>query len=651
MNGVVVGSTERSERFLYDLRRTAADLVGDNFYETTVKLGHDKGAGFSAECMAPIMISDGLQLFKYADLPMGEFWRHSINQDKPNDINDAISGGHIYGKRIIGAEAFTANGIPWTEAPFSLKSLGDYNFAQGINQFVLHVWCHQPLDKPPGMTLVAIYGTPFGRTQTWHKPGKAWFDYLRRSSSLLQQGLPVADVCYFTGEDLPSRAYLRSDLPVPLPDGYAFDSINRDALLTRASARDGRLVLPDGVSYRLLVLPPSEAMTPELAKKIGELAQAGVPVIGTPPTRSISLTDYPKSDETVRQIVKSSWSKVRTGSSTQAVFDALGLKPDVDFPGVDQKPVYRWESQYFSPPLAWNHRKTADADLYFISNQENQTKDVEAIFRIAGKVPELWDAATGELRDAGVWRQENGRTAVSLRLPPSGSLFVVFRREAGHGDPIAAVTPKNGESTALAPLWIENGQAWAAENGQWKLTRQSGKTRDVSATGVPAPQSVAGPWTVTFPPGQNAPEPIQLAELRSLSEHADVNVKHFSGTAAYEASFVLPPPTAGHRLFLDLGKVVNLAEVTVNGQNLGVLWKPPYLVEVTAVVKPGTNRLRIEVTNTWKNRLIGDASLPPEQRTTVTHGKDQWFAPKTALEPSGLLGPVVFRTALGEKIE
>ena len=104
-------------------------------------------------------------------------------------------------------------------------------------------------------------------------------------------------------------------------------------------------------------------------------------------------------------------------------------------------------------------------------------------------------------------------------------------------------------------------------------------------------------------------------------------------------------------MFLDLGKVVNLAEVTVNGKNLAVLWKPPYLVEVTDAVKHGTNRLRIEVTNTWKNRLIGDESLPPEKRTTITIGKEKWFNPGTPLEPSGLLGPVMLRTARGEKIE
>ena len=273
------------------------------------------------------MMADGLQHFQYADLPMGEFWLNSVNQDKPNDIQDAVSGGHIYGKRIIGAEAFTQNPLHWNEDPYYLKPMGDYNFAQG----------HQPVRPaclgPPGLRQAAgrdaeRVGTFFSGTQTWHKPGKAWFDYVRRCSAMLQQGLPVADACYFIGEEQPARSYLRGDLPVPLPEGYAYDCINRDALLTRATAKNGRLVLPDGVSYRLLVLPPADRMTPEVAEKIGELAKAGVPVIGSRPTRSISLTDYPKCDEQVRKIVDESWEPVPRRQDTRKRFSRnLACRP------------------------------------------------------------------------------------------------------------------------------------------------------------------------------------------------------------------------------------------------------------------------------------------------------------------------------------
>ena len=651
MSGVPIQSAELSERFLYDIRRTISDLVCDNFFDTLVKLGRKHGAGFSAECIAPTMMSDGLELFKYADLPMGEFWLNSVNQDKPNDIKDAISGGHIYGKRIIGAEAFTQNPLYWNEDPYHLKPMGDHNFAKGINKFVLHVWAHQAFDKEPGVTLNRI-GTFFSGTQTWHKPGKAWFDYVRRCSAMLQQGLPVADVCYFIGEEQPSRSYLRRDLPAEMGEGYAYDCINRDALLTRAKAKNGRIVLPDGVSYRLLVLPPADRMTPEVAKKIGELARAGVSIIGAAPTRSISLTNYPKCDKKVRQIVSKSWKSVHPKARTSAVFAELGLLPDVEFLGADMTPIYREKMEYFSPPLTWNHRRTDEADIYFLSNQERRSRNVEVAFRGTGRVPELWDAEGGDIRDAGVWRQEKGRTVVSIRFGPAGSVFVVFRRAADDVDPVARITPSDVDSgNGMEPLWIEGSRAWASKNGTWKLTRQSGKSESISIDDLPEPRAISGPWTVTFPPKRGAGKQIELGELRSLSEHKDADVKHFSGTATYSCAFTFPKMRRGDRSFLDLGRVANLAEVTVNGKNLGVLWKPPFVVEVTGVVKPGKNMLNIDVTNTWRNRLIGDAALPVKDRTTWLLFKDVYPSADASLESAGLMGPVLLKTARSCKIE
>jgi len=646
MSGVPLESAELSERFLYDIRRTISDLVCDNFYSPLVKIGRRRGATFSAECIAPTMMADGLQHFKYADMPMGEFWLNSINQDKPNDIRDAVSGGHIYGKHIIGAEAFTQNPLHWTEDPYYLKPMGDYNFAKGINRFVLHVWAHQAFDRKPGVTLNRI-GAFFSGNQTWHKPGKAWFNYMRRCAGMLQQGLPVADVCYFIGEEQPSRSYLRGDLPIPLPDGYAYDCINRDALLTLATARNGRILLPDGVSYRLLVLSPTDRMTPEVAKKIGELAKSGAAIIGSPPTRSISLTNYPKCDQKVRRIVGESWKSVRHKTTTRAVLKELALPPDVEFIGVDMAPVYREKMEYFSTPLAWNHRRTEEADIYFLSNQERRVRNVEVAFRVTGRVPELWDAETGEIRHAGVWRRENGRTVVSIRFAPAGSVFVVFRRAADErADPVARITPSETDAaTGVPPLWIEDGRAWMSKNGTWKLTRQSGGIESVSVDGLPDSRAIGGPWTVTFPINHGAPKRIELPRLKSLSEHKNEGVKHFSGTATYSCNFTLPNMRRGDRLFLDLGGVSNLAEVRVNGTNLGVLWKPPFTVEVTDDVQTGKNTLIIAVTNTWRNRLIGDAGLPAEKRTTWTWHRKTWFSPRENLEPSGLIGPVLLQSA------
>ncbi len=653
MSGVPIKSPELSERFLYDVRRTIADLVCENFYAPFSKLGREQGAAFSAEGIAPTMMADGMQHFKYADFPMGEFWLNGVNQDKPNDISDAISGGHIYGKPIIGAEAFTQIPMRWNEDPYWLKPMGDFNMAKGINRFVLHVWAHQAFpEKPgPGVTLDAI-GTFFSGTQTWHEPGRAWFDYLRRCSAMLQQGLPMVDVCYFTGEEQPARSYLRRDLPLPLGEGYSFDSINRDALLTRASAKNGRLVLPDGMSYRLLVLPATDHMTPQLAAQIGTLAKAGVPIIGPRPTRSISLTDYPNCDEKVRGIVADSWKSVRSGATTQEVLDELALSPDVEFPGVDLTPVLRPQMEYTSPPLVWNHRTTGEADIYFLSNQERQPRSVEVAFRITGRVPELWDPATGSTGDAGIWREENGRTVVSIRFAPTDAVFVVFRRDSGNADPVARITPSETAppQSVLQPLWIENDRAWASTDGTWKLTHQSGKTTSISVDDLPKPHMIGGPWSVTFSPGRGGPDKIELAELQSLGEHENAGVKYFSGTASYLCTFDLRNVRQGERLFLDLGRVANLAEVTVNGKKFGVLWKPPFVVDVTDAVRPGKNTLTVAVTNTWRNRLIGDASLPAEDRIGWSLLRDKWFAPNTPLDPAGLLGPVKLWTTRGSHL-
>ena len=644
MSGVPIESAALSERFLYDIRRTIADLVCDNFYDPFTSLGREQGATFSAECIAPTMMADGLQHFKYADLPMGEFWLNSVNQDKPNDIQDAICGGHIYGKKMIGAEAFTQNPITWNIDPYYLKPLGDYNFARGINKFVLHVWAHQAFKKEPGVTLNRV-GTFFSGTQTWHKPGKAWFDYIRRCSAMLQQGLPVVDACYFIGEEQPARSFLRKDLPLPLPEGYSYDCINRDALLSRATAKHGRMVLPDGISYRMLVLPPADRMTPELAKKIGELAMAGVPVLGTLPNQSISLTDYPKCDWEVKKIVGTSWKSVRRNTSTQAVFDELGLLPDVEFSGLDMTPVYREKMEYFSPSLAWNHRKTSEADFYFISNQERKARRVDVSFRIEDRIPEFWDAETGTIYDAGVWRQEKDRTIVSVDLSPSGSVFVVFSRPANM-DPVAKITPspENGEGNLL-PLWIQNGAIWASENGKWELTRQSGKTEKISLEDLPGPRRISGDWTVSFTPDRGAPNLINLPLLQSLSENKNDGVKYFSGTATYNSFFESVAVNESDKVFLDLGSVANLAEVMINGQNIGVLWKPPFIIEVSDLLKQGRNELSIAVTNTWHNRIVGDSDLPEDSRISWLLFNDARPGPEQDLEPAGLLGPVILRTA------
>ena len=597
MSGVPIESTDVSERFLHDVRQTIAELVPANFFAPMVGLVHGKGADFSAECMAPTMMCDGMALYRHVDLPMGEFWFKSPNQDKPNDILDAVHGARLYGKPIVQAEAFTQVELEWDEHPFQLKAMGDHNFAQGINRLVLHVWAMKALERAPGVTLGGI-GSDFSRMQTWWKPARAWFDYLRRCQAVLQRGSAVADVLYYVGEDQPTRAMLPDRLDPALPAGYTYGSINRDALLTVVEARDHKLVLPGGMTYRVLVLPPMDRMTPEVARRVAELARAGVPILGPNPSRSPSLRDYPRCDEQVRRIVAEGWGNVREASVLATTLVELKLAPDLVFTDVDPRPVWRDDFKYRSPPFSWGHRRDGDADIYFISNQEYAPRTVEAVFRTHGKQPELWDPGSGQTRPLSDWSVRAGRTHVPLQFAAAESFFIVFRSPA---DPPKAPAPN---FPALAPL-----------------------------------AEIAGPWKVAFPPDCGLPAVLELPSLVSLHTSEDAALRRFSGTATYRKTFDFRPH-GGARVYLDLGRVANLAEVTFNGRLLGPLWKPPFRIEVTGLLKAGENTVGVAVSTTWHNRMVADANLPLTQRVSSAPFYPLERLRAAPLVESGLLGPV-----------
>ena len=665
--GLPVESAEHSERFLYDIRRTISDLIVEEFYGTFVGLTHDTGARFSMENIAPVTTADSMELFRLADYPMGEFWFNSRDYDKPNDILDAISGGHIYGKRIIPAEAFTQISMNLDEHPYLIEPMGAHNLAQGINRLVLHVWAHQAFsDKPgPGASLDRI-GIFFSGTQPWHIKGRAWFDSLIRSQSMLQQGVPVVDICFFNGEEIPSRAFLPHSLPVEVPHGYKYDTINRDALLRYATARDGSLQLETGMRYRVLVLGSGKRMSSEVARKIGELAEAGVPVLGTCPEVTWSLAGYPESDKELRRIVASSWGKVRPSAAFQEVLKEIALGPDLSIGNVDMTPVFRPEGKYCSAPFSWNHRRLGDTDAYFISNQERKIQDERFIFRVAGRIPEIWDPGAGTMQLAGVWNQGAGHTEVQLRLNPAQSIFVVFRKPLSGEDqvtqiaganPAPAVTNGNNRASLLAPAWVEGGALWASCNGEWLVTRRSGGAMRHKMADLPGPETIGGPWSVSFSPARGTSGSIELKELVSLSEHSDHAVRHYAGTAVYTTGFMFTQSaglSAGDiRYYLDLGAVHNLAGVTINGKDMGNMWRPPFIVEITSALRAGKNELKVEVANTWRNRIIGDIKLPVEERISWSvQNMCGWFNAETALVPSGLAGPVrilAVRKAVSDK--
>ncbi|WP_162915311.1 glycosyl hydrolase [Paraflavitalea soli] len=646
MTGTPVESAAVSEGFLYDVRQTIAALVADNFYGTLAKLAHEQGTQFTAESVAPTMLSDGMLHYRYVDIPMGEFWLNSPTHDKPNDMLDAISAGHIYGKRIIQAESFTTLRMNWDEHPGMLKALGDRNFSLGVNRLVLHVFTHNPwIDRKPGMTLDGVGGY-FQRDQTWWKPGKAWMEYLQRSQAMLQLGQPVADVAIFTGEELPRRAVLPERLVTTLPGimgqervasetrrmvnagiplrqrpagvthsanmadpeewidplwGYAYDAINPDALLRLATVKNKRIVLPGGASYGVLVLPAANTLNPDphymsaaVEQKIAQLVKDGATVVmSEAPTQSPSLQDMLEK-KVLRGIPGANGKKaggvkgkLLTGAYTAESFAGIGIERDVTVTEKDGKRA---------PGVAWAHRKGKDFDIYFISNQLDSGRLLNVSVRLTGKEPEIWDAVSGGKRTKVEWERSGGRTIVPMYLYKNESLFLVFRRRV--------------ENT-----FLRKGQPYQKDTLQ-------------------------GDWLVQFDDKMGGPvRPVVFHELTSWTEQADTTLHHYSGTAVYAKRFDWPDAIDGKPVWLLMDSISNLARVIVNGIDCGTAWTPPYRINIAKGLKRGINELEIEVTNTWANRLIGDERLPAEKRITWTTAPFRLQG--KPLLPAGLMGQVI----------
>ncbi len=534
-------------------------------------------------------VGDGLLNKGQVDVPMGEFWTLLPGQPRsaehPGDTREAASAAHIYGKTLAAAESFTSFPfIPaWGQSPAYLKPQGDWYLANGINRVVFHTSDAQPFvddAHKPGMTL-GPFGQHYTRNITWAEQAVVWNTYLARCSYLLQQGLFVGDLAYFYGEGAPVTVPFWKKMSPAAPDGYDYDWVNADVILNRMKVKDGRIVLPDGMSYRVLVLPDDvDRLTLPVLKKIRDLVAEGATVSGPRPGASPSLTGYPASDAEARAVANEVWGPadgrsvtehpygkgmVYWGKSLQDVLTAQKTPPD-----------FRYTRPQLDTNLVWIHRRTVDAEIYFVANQNNRPEDVLAAFRVEGREAELWHPDTGSLESA-EYKIDGGATTVPLHFGPSGSVFVVFRKAAAS----PSRTLPHPSTTQLA--------------------------------------TVQGPWQVTFPPNWGAPPQVKLDSLSSWTASSDAGVKYFSGTATYSKDIVAAPAwlKPGARVVLDLGAVKEIAEVSVGGKAVGgVLWKPPFQVDVTEALKAGSNHVEIKVTNLWPNRMIGD--LQPGVAKTYT---------------------------------
>ena len=616
LTGRVVESADVSDRFLWDFRRTIADLLAENHYGAATEFLHQRGIGLYAEAMGAALPTTGDALANKGrvDIPMGEFWvplpGAGDSPEHPTDVREAASAAHIYGKTLVAAESFTSMPmVPgWGQPPSYLKPIADRYFALGLNRVVFHTSDHQPFvddAHKPGITL-GPFGQHYTRNITWAEQAVAWNTYLARASYLLQQGLFVGDVAYFYGEGAPVTVpFWKTVRPEP-PAGYADDYFNTDVLLTRMSVKDGRIALPDGMSYGVLVLPDDvDRLTPAVARKVRDLVAAGAVVVGPRPRGTPSLSGYPAADDEVRAVASDVWGGVDGKSITRHAYGKgrVYWGPSMADVLAAEKvgPDFEHNSPHLDTTLVWIHRRLGDGDVYFVGNQKDRTEDVITRFRVDGREAELWHPDTGAIEPAS-YAIEGGRTTVPLRLEAYGSVFVVFRR--------AAPSPSR------------------------ELPRD---TRAVLAT-------LGEAWTVRFAPNLGAPPEIRLDGLTSWTASADPGVKYFSGTATYVKDVQAPAAwlRPGARVVLDLGSVKEIAEVSVNGTSLGILWKRPFEADVTRALKPGANHLEIKVTNLWPNRMIGDQQPGNAKRYTFTDYKP--YTKDSPLLESGLLGPVTLGT-------
>ncbi len=603
--GHIVESSEASERFLYDFRKTIGDLTAENHYDQLTTILHNRGMGRYTESHegGRAFIGDGMEVKRKADIPMSATWtpggaegdeKAQVSTGYKADVRESASVAHIYGQNLVAAESMTAIGNTWAFSPERLKPTADMELACGLNRFVIHTSVHQPVsDKIPGLGL-GPFGQWFTRHETWAEQAKPWTTYLSRSSYMLQQGKFVADVIYYYGEDNNITALFGNKLP-DIPSGYNYDFVNSDVILNALSFENGLFLTPGGTSYRLLVLDQnSQHMPLPVLLKIKAMVEKGAVVAGPKPTDSPSLSD---DQAEFQKVVNQLWQtengensvgkgKIYDGKTVAEVLAAMQIAPDFEYTKPDEK-----------TNLLFVHRKLSKADVYWVNNRNNRVENLDADFRVEGKTAEIWHPETGKIEEAS-YKIESGRTRVPLHLEPNDAVFVVFHKTAG-------------KPSFTAPQTVENQLA-----------------------------TIDGAWDVSFQPDRGAPVKITLDTLASWSGNSDSGVKYFSGTGTYTKNIQAPESwfKKNERLWLDLGIVKNIAEVIVNGKSLGIVWKKPFRVDVTDAVKPGENILEIKVTNLWVNRLIGDQQ--PDIAKKYTYTTQAFYRADSPLLPSGLLGPV-----------
>ena len=591
LTGQLVESAEKSEQFLWDWRKTIGELISENLYAQVEKIASEHGMKcyYEGHESQRVYVVDGMDVKKYGTIPMAAIWTAGDNDDSYKnfqcDIRESASVAHIYGQNITAAESFTAVGLPnyaYTYYPGNLKPVADRALSYGLNRFVIHESAHQPLDDvKPGVGLM-YFGQWFNRHETWAEQAKPWMDYLARSSYMLQQGRYVADILYYYGEDNCVVGLFQHDLP-DIPEGYSFDYASSDVMLSQVSVKGGNLVTASGMSYKVLVLDKNaRSMSLPVLRKIAEFAKKGVTICGQVPEYQPSLSgDKSEFDKLVAEVWGSGKKNVLSGKNAANALASIGVAPD--FMADDMT------------KMRFVHRTLGGTEIYWVNNGNYEARKVKATFRTSGKKPEVWHPETGAVEEVS-YSIKGDVTEVTLNMVSQDAVFVVFKDKAEQNE---VILPEKTETILC---------------------------------------QVETPWEVTF-----GDKTVEFPQLTSYTESKDPDIKYFSGTATYNNKVTVPEDALKEgKIKLSLGDVCCIAEVSVNGVEMGQVWKAPYDIDITSAVKAGENEISIKVTNLWVNRIVGDQQ--PGCKNKTTYQAFSFYNASSALLPSGLLGPVALKS-------
>jgi len=604
--GKIVENRDFSNAFLADFRKTLGDCVADNHYKVFAEYAHKNNLQIQPESGGPHAGPlDAIKNLGRSDIVMGEFWAPSPHRPKPVNrffVKQSSSVAHIYGKKYVGAESFTTIGPQWNDVLWkSQKPSMDHEFCSGLNMIFFHTFTCSPKEMGiPGQEYFA--GTHTNPQVTWWEYADAYIDYINRCQFLVQQGKFVADVLYYYGDHVPNLVQLKEADPAKVLPGYDYDVTDEDILL-QLKVKASKIVVPGGVQYRLLVLPDHKVLSLAALEKVEQLLNNGASVIGPKPERLVSLVGGAESQKRFKELADNLWGdasetpgqkqigkgRLIWGKTARQVLIEDGVSPDCEFEASKDS------------VFDYIHYRIDQMDIYFVCNQTERTNDVLCRFRIANKTPELWDPVTGHIRRKVAFTVSNKQTEISLRFSPNGSVFVVFTNEL----------PKTSETKNI-----------------------------INYTDYVSIMTIPGPWQVKFDPKWGAPEEVTFDKLISWTQHSEQGIIFYSGKATYRTSFAFEKKIDKQKEYwLDLGRVedVGIAQISLNGQDLGIVWTKPFRVDVSDALKTGQNLLEVNVVNSWRNRLVGDRNMPQSRRYTKTNIT---IRPEWKLLESGLLGPV-----------